>query len=138
MGMSNGGTVAGTVTWEGKPLALGNISLIPAGNGDLPPVKALITNGRYSFPDPPGVAAGSYKVRIASKRDPRTSGPVGEPRKGIPEVNPVDPRAPELVPAKYNDETTLTAEIGPGTNTKDFELAGIRPASRTRVGSPRR
>jgi hypothetical protein len=134
----SGESLTGTVAWEGKPLALGNISFIPNGNLDLPSNKGLITNGRYDFPNPPGVPAGSYKVRISSKLDPRHGSPVFVPRKGIPDFNPVDPAAPELVPEKYNDGTTLTAEVTAGANIKDFQLTGVRSGGRNRASAPRR
>jgi hypothetical protein len=138
----SGTTVSGTVTWQGKPLALGTIGFVPAAAGegeDASGEKFVITNGRYEVPDPPGLAPGSYKVRIHARGNLTKQGPAGELPKGIPDFNPVDPRAREQIPEKYNDETTLTAEIVPGSNTKNFELTGTRSTSRgpARRGSGR-
>jgi hypothetical protein len=123
-------SVSGTVTWQGKPLPLGTISFVPAAGEDLSGSKTTITNGRYELPNPPGLAAGSYKVRIQARGNPKKNATVSEPPKGVPDFNPVDPLLQEQIPEKYNDETTLTAELAQGSNTKDFDLTGSRSAAK--------
>lgn len=137
--MSAGESVSGTVTWQGKPLALGTIGFVPAVGEDLSGTRTMITNGRYEIPNPPGLAAGSYKVRIHARSNSRKEkGTASEAPKGVPDFNPVDPLQQELIPEKYNDETVLTAEIAQGTNTKDFDLIGTRSPAKGRPSSQRR
>jgi hypothetical protein len=122
-----GTTVSGTVTWQGKPLPVGRITFVPAVEGeDKSGNNTTITNGRYEVQDPPGLAPGSYKVRIRA-RGTKKQGPAGEIPKDIPDFDPTaDPLLQEQIPEKYNDETTLTAEIAQGSNTKNFDLTGTR------------
>jgi len=134
-GMPSGESVSGTVTWQGKSLALGTISFVPAAGEDLSGSKVTITNGRYEFPNPPGLAPGSYKVRIHARSNSKKNAPVSEAPKGVPDFNPVDPLLQEQIPEKYNDETTLTAEVVKGSNTKDFDLTGTRSAAKGKASS---
>jgi hypothetical protein len=127
-----GESVSGTVTWQGKPLPLGTISFVPATGEEVSGTKTLITNGRYEFPNPPGLSAGSYKVKIESKGKSKTTGPVSEAPRGVPDFRPINPDEPEQIPEKYNDETTLTAEVVAGSNAKNFDLTGTRSPSRGR------
>jgi hypothetical protein len=102
--------VSGTVTLDGKPLADGSIQFTPATNAGGTAVGggSTIENGRFSIAREKGLVPGSYKVAISAadqkKRDEPTKGPVNK-RSGL---------AKELIPAKYNSQTTLTAEIKKG------------------------
>ncbi|MGY8761428.1 MAG: hypothetical protein ACKVK9_09910 [Nitrospinaceae bacterium] len=42
---------------------------------------------------------------------------------GDPEGEPPVPSSPETVPAKYNDDTELKADVAKGKNTLDFALS---------------
>jgi len=97
------GDVQGTVTLDGQPLAQATVVFRPAGGGR---ASQGITNeaGKYEIiyiRDIKGAKLGSHKVAITTAT----------------ETNPE-----ERVPAQYNRQTTLTAEIQPGTNQCDFDL----------------
>ena len=102
--------VSGTVTLDGQPLADGTIQFTPATNAGGPAIGGggPVENGRFSIARENGLVPGSYKVAINAadqkKREETTKGPV---RKGLG-------LAKELIPANYNSQTTLTAEIKKG------------------------
>lgn len=89
--------VSGTVTWNGQPLAEGDILFVPV-DGATVPDPGKIKDGKFSFE----AQAGQKKVEIRATRE---AGPV-DPVMGAP------PRV-QFVPAKYNDATELTAEVKP-------------------------
>ena len=89
--------VSGTVTWNGQPLADGDILFVPV-DGATVPDPGKIKDGKFSFQ----AQAGQKKVEIRATRE---AGPV-DPVMGAP------PRV-QFVPAKYNDATELTAEVKP-------------------------
>jgi hypothetical protein len=102
--------VSGTVTLDGQPLANGTIQFSPTTEGGGPTAPsgggAKIEDGQFSIPRASGLVAGNYKTSISSagKRDRTKPAVPGKPA-GL---------AKELVPAKYNAKTTLTAEIKKG------------------------
>jgi hypothetical protein len=103
--------VSGTVTLDGAPLDNGSISFIPTtgqGGGG-----GTITDGKFSIAREGGLVPGSYNVAIyASAKGGEQTKPkeVGGTRKETQ-------LAKELIPAKYNANTELKAEIKKGGNT---------------------
>lgn len=137
-GPSGSGTasLSGTVTFDGEPLADGTIQLRPTG--DTPGVggTSKITNGSYSIPLGGGMDPGAHSVvimatrpatpqEIAQTEKDSTAGEtaMGEEDEGdaAPAAEPATPMT-QYLPAKYNSQTTLTADIVAGENTKDFAL----------------
>jgi hypothetical protein len=107
--------VAGTVTLDGTPLAQGMIQLDPAPETKGPAVAAEINGGKFAIEKAQGPVPGKYKVRI-SGRPPVKLKPGEEPG-GTPKP------APETIPARYNTESTLEAEIpAGGSPALDFAL----------------
>ncbi|MBM4012042.1 MAG: hypothetical protein FJ286_11805 [Planctomycetes bacterium] len=53
----------GTITWEGKPIAMGAIALEPA-EGQPAGANASIDNGKFSMPRETGPCPGKYNVWI--------------------------------------------------------------------------
>jgi hypothetical protein len=110
--------VSGTVTLDGQPLAKGAIQFNPVGGAGA--VAAVgggskIEDGQFYIARENGLVPGTYNVSInaADRRDPAKPEMVGKGR-GIPK---------ELIPAKYNSQTTLKAEIKKGgTSDLKFEL----------------
>lgn len=103
--------VTGKVTHDGKPVASGTIIFEPLDPALLgtPPGSGSIADGRYELQAP----AGKHIVRISSPKD---TGKVDETGIALTE---------ETIPAKYNLESELTAEVAAGTTTtKDFALTG--------------
>lgn len=99
--------VSGTITFNGAPLPDGSIVFMPVGQHESADA-GTIHAGKFSFAAKPG----KKSVEIRAVRE------VGEviPAMGV--------RAREsYVPAKYNSETILTAEVVPGgKNQFNFEL----------------
>lgn len=99
--------VAGTVTFNGGPLTDGSIVFMSADNS-VAPDAGMIRDGRFAFQSKPG----KKKVEIRAVRE------VG---KVIPAMG-VAARESYL-PAKYNSQTILTAEVvAGGANQFPFEL----------------
>ena len=98
--------VTGEVTWEGQPLPDGDILFTPPGGG---------------VPDAGKIVAGEFKLRA-------TEGPKTVAIFATRESGQVDPEmgaAPResYIPARYNDQSNLTAEVDPGgENHFRFEL----------------
>jgi hypothetical protein len=109
--------VSGTVSFGDRPLDQGSIYFAPIGQGSSE-AGATIENGKYSIPRDVGLVPGTYKVSIFSYD--RTGAKVQS------EEIPGDPGATqfkERIPAKYNRETKLTAEVtASGKNVFDFNL----------------
>jgi hypothetical protein len=112
-GPAGTGEVTGTVKVDGQPAPLGSsITFIPA-DGKSPTAGALIEDGKYTT----RVPVGPSKVQI---RAPKT---VAKPKAAKQEGPGADADlVEESLPAKYNDNTTLTYDVKPGTQTKDWDL----------------
>lgn len=104
--------VSGTVTYKGQPVE-GIIEFVPAG-GEGTQAGTTIEKGQYSIPRDKGLAAGTYKVMIFSPDNKQVTPDPGG--------NPFFAKAKERIPAKYNEQTTLTREIKSGSNPVDFNL----------------
>jgi hypothetical protein len=93
--------VSGKVNLDGKPLKDGEISFV-AEDGKTPLANGSIVAGAFEFP----AQAGKKKVQIYSRHEVPGSGMFNE-----------------LLPAKYNSATELTAEVKAGGENKfTFEL----------------
>ncbi|MBN9120187.1 MAG: hypothetical protein J0I06_13660 [Planctomycetes bacterium] len=100
-------SVAGTVTFDGQPLEKGEI-IFTAPDGSAAPAAAPIENGRYETRTRPG----AKKVAINASRRSKT-------------VDPLTREAEEysFIPAAYNVQSKLTADIKPGDrNEVSFDL----------------
>lgn len=97
--------VQGTVTLDGQPLVQARVAFEPVGGGR---TSYGVTDeaGRYHLlyiRDIKGAIVGSHKVRFFDESE--------------------DSRVAR-VPARYNKQSDLTAEVRSGTNTFDFDLKG--------------
>ena len=104
--------VSGTVTFKGQPVD-GLIEFVPAG-GEATQAGTTIEKGKYSIPREKGLVPGTYKVMIFSPDNKEVTPDPGG--------NPFFAKARERIPAKYNEQTTLTREVKPGSNPLDFTL----------------
>ena len=98
------GTVTGTVTLDGVPLANALVLFTPAGPGRTS-LGSTGPDGTYSLTflrDIMGANLGRHHVRITTATEES-----GER---------------ELLPAKYHAKSTLTADVAIGANTIDFPL----------------
>ncbi len=97
------GEVHGTVTLDGRPLALATVLFEPKAGGHAS--RAVTDNaGRYQLVylrDTRGALVGSHLVKVftASEDDPK-----------------------ERIPARYNKQSTLTTDVAYGTNEYNIKL----------------
>ena len=111
--------VSGSVRVDGQPLESGSISFLPAAGTGGPTAGAEIRQGTYSVPAESGPAPGKYDVRIKATR--KTGRRIKDGFSHPPDdmVDEIE----QFLPAKYNTQSELTAELKPGTNKGvDFEL----------------
>jgi len=108
-------TVSGTVTLDGKQLSNGDVSFYPVA-GNLPAAAGKLQDGRYTF----RAVAGQHRVVIRAVSDKPII------------TSPIDPpRYESIVPARYNDATTLAAEVQTtGSNHFDFALESDPPGKK--------
>ena len=104
------GFVSGTVTLDGQPLENVLVSFAPE-NGR-PSTGITDSSGNYELNyirDTKGAIPGTHRVRITTLQEAPSD---------------QDPTAAvqEKIPAKYNVNTTLTAEVNADENTFDFAL----------------
>ena len=107
------GTVSGTITLDGEPLADANVYFRPLDGGRTSRARTD-EQGRYELQynaTKEGAKVGGHRVRITTHEEAleeddgsRTGG-----RK-------------EKVPKRYNEESELEVEVAAGSNTHDFTL----------------
>lgn len=105
------GTVTGTVTLDGEPLADAFIEFIPTSGEGSPSYGRTDANGKYELKfsrSESGAWLGPNTVRITTE--------------DVEDVNGEEQFIPEKVPTQYNVNSTLTADVESGSNTFDFEL----------------
>ena len=109
------GDVSGTVTLDGRPFAKANVTFEPGAGR--PSIGVTDAQGRYTLQ-----FVGSYDGAIVGRHTVRigTEGYVLGPD-GTSEL------VAESVPAVYNTQSTLAADVKPGTNQCDYELSS-KPA----------
>ena len=119
------GDLAGNVTYNGKPVVRGSVSVAPAGQ---PPKTVPIEDGRYAVADVP---AGAVKIAVHSpnpdesvviSRDP----PAAKPKGKAKAAKGPDPGGWFPIPEKYGhfDRSELRFQVAPGQNKFDLELKG--------------
>lgn len=103
--------VSGNITLGGAPLD-GSINFISNSASQQPAATSNVTGGKYSVPVEGGLTMGSYRVEISSL--PSGDAPTAAEGSSAP--------SRELVPARYNSKSDLTAHLKGGGNTADFDL----------------
>ena len=131
-------SLAGKVTFDGKDIAEGTIQLTPKEGTPGQGGAGKITNGAYTIPRDGGLTAGKYSVVIMATRpanpaeiakmraESTTAGeqqqsPEDADGKSAPAAKAASPVV-QYLPAKFNIQTELTAELKAGENSKDFIL----------------
>jgi hypothetical protein len=103
-------SVHGQVTFDGKPVEEGRILFRMEGDGGKS-YSGAITNGAYQVE----AEAGKAVVEITATRDTGKVDDMG----GAAEPVPIKE---QYIPAQYNSETTLSAEVTSGSNLIPFDL----------------
>jgi hypothetical protein len=104
----------GKVTLDGAPVTAGNIVFLPQG-GEGPKAAAAIEEGKYMIPAEDGLKPGVYRVEVSWHKPTGRKVPSSDPGIMMDETK-------EAVPAKFNTDSTLTAELAAGQAEKDFAL----------------
>lgn len=106
--------VAGSVSYDGKPIDNGTITFVPAGGGDLEKASTVVKDGAYKFEPDRAPNPGKYKVEVTWNRKTGKKTPNGD--------GGFNEETLQMVPAKYNQSTTLTADVSSSNATIDFKL----------------
>jgi hypothetical protein len=107
-------SVSGTVQLDGTPLPAGTIQFIPNPGVKGPPVQLEIHDGKFSASTANGPTAGQNAVQITAmkKTGKKTKTIMGEEADEII----------QYIPAQYNEQSTLTADIQSGGEPLTFQL----------------
>jgi hypothetical protein len=124
--------VSGSVTLDSEPLSGAWIEFRPEGPSAVTASGATIEGGRYDISRTDGLVPGSYRVSITKAGPPEGAGapPAGAPpasgqRPGTKKAAAPGPFgfAKQLIPARYNTKSELTAKVEEGqANAFDFTL----------------
>ena len=107
--------VAGTVTIDGQPLPEAAIQFTPTGETKATGVVAKVEDGKFSIPREEGLVPGAYMVSISHAEQQDGPSAKGK-RAGSRSTPPSSTKklGPEQIPARYNTQSKLTAEIKKG------------------------
>jgi hypothetical protein len=108
---SSQATIGGNVTLDGQPIKQGVIRFVPADGGSAT-ADAPIRDGVYTAAAP----VGEKRVEITAPKVVGSRKMYEGP--GTPAIDVVE----EMLPARYNVQSTLTLTAVPGDQSKDFEL----------------
>ena len=101
--------VSGTITYEGQPIANGDIMFYPKAGTAGPVSGAPIRNGEYTADGKGGVPVGEHRVEIRAFRVRETTVlPEGMSAEDMPG------QRLQYLPAEFNSQTTLEASIATG------------------------
>ena len=107
--------VSGDVTYDGQPVAIGQIRFVPLPGTNGPTSVERVLEGKYTTSSTGGVPVGKHRVEITA-HDPEEydNRPMG------PGVQPIR----QLLPEKYNRQSELeaTVESGKRKTNLDFNL----------------
>ena len=105
--------VSGRTSLGGQPLSGAIVTFLPVQQGASTSLGRTDEEGRFTLLYGGGIQGaqlGQHRVTITTFS------------RGNPDADPPRPASPEKVPAQYNRDTTLTADVVAGTNTIDFDL----------------
>jgi len=107
------------VTLDGVAIEQGSITFRPTGGTQGPASGVAIANGQYRLSAADGPVVGHNRIEIYAPRKTgrKVPAPMGNPGEMSEEVV-------EMIPSRYNTQSTLNRDVAPGKNTLDFE-AGV-------------
>jgi hypothetical protein len=107
----------GAVSFDGAPVDNGRITFVPSvASSKIGPVSADIVGGKYTLPAGKGPVPGSYRVEIVWNK--KTGKQVNTPG----DAGVMMDETLQVIPAQFNTNSTLSAEIKSGTNAVNFDL----------------
>lgn len=110
--------ISGTVTFEGEPVSQGTIAFLPTSDTKGASTGSEIKEGKYSIAAVSGPTYGKYKVQIRWSKKTGKQIELGSPS---PPGTMMD-EVIEVIPAKYNTESTLEREVKSAKEEFDFKL----------------
>ena len=114
-------SVEGTVSLDGVPVDFGTIAFVPLETTQSPSAGGMVIKGAYKIDAERGPLPGTFRVEISGQKK------TGEKKRArdIPDFPPSDEFVEltvELLPEKFNKQSTLRATIKPGRNAINFDL----------------
>jgi len=105
----------GAVTFDGEPLPKGSITFLPQSGTSGPAAGGKIEDGRFEIDREGGTFVGTFAVKITATRK------TGRKVKTL--IGTVVDGEEQYVPARYNSQSELTAEVtAEGPNRFEFAL----------------
>jgi hypothetical protein len=114
-GAASSTPIHGKVTLDGEPVINGTIVFLSEDTKG-PKAAAAIENEAYSLSPHDKLPVGKYRVEISWQKPTGKKVPSADPGITIDETR-------EAVPAKFNTNSTLIADIGSGDSEKNFALS---------------
>jgi hypothetical protein len=106
--------VAGTVTLDNQPLAVGVIQFTPTDPAAAATAHVTeIADGKFSIPKEDGLVPGTYRISIshAEMEEVKTKSKTKKPAGSLSKATRL---GKEMIPARYNIQSTLKEQIKPG------------------------
>jgi hypothetical protein len=115
--------ISGEVTFDGKPIPDGYVTLSPLGSG--PSAGGRIRNGKFTVERKKGPKEGKYRVSIEAMRE------TGK-KIAIDPAIPDDkvPETVQYIPARYNSRSELTADVSAENTHFTWKLSSQKPNKR--------
>lgn len=110
--------LSGKVTFNGENVDGGVITFTPESGENQRVSSGVISNGEYSISEGQGATQGKYRVEI------RWSRPTGKQILDAEDTGEMIDVTEQVIPAKYNMNTELTADVPSSTKSYDFALTG--------------
>ena len=110
--------VQGMVSYKGEPVTKGRITFIPAEGTEGTSVGTEIEFGSYNISPENGAAFGKYRVQVSWSKETGKQVELGSPSPPGTMIAEVV----EVIPAKYNTSSTLTADIHSDKQELNFDL----------------
>jgi hypothetical protein len=108
-------SVEGSVTFDGEPVGGGSIALTPETGAGVSG-GAQIVKGKFEIGSDKNLPPGKYKVEIIwNKKTGKTLPNASDPGTTLEETK-------QVIPARYNSKTELSADLKPGSNPLTFDL----------------
>src|SRR4051794_20919306 len=100
--------ISGQVVLDGRPLETGLITFTPAGGGE-PVVSGVIKDGGFTLDRGDGPSPGTHRVDVWARK------PTGKKVRNPDERGQFIDETREIVPARYNLNSELKAEVKQGS-----------------------
>ncbi|WP_425618206.1 hypothetical protein NA78x_001905 [Anatilimnocola sp. NA78] len=107
-------SISGDVTFDGEPVDGGSIVFLPQSEGGSKG-SAEIVAGKYAIPVEQGLPPATYRVEIVWHKPTGKQIPSGDPGMLMEERK-------QVLPAKFNTQSTLTAVVTAEKKPHDFLL----------------